>query len=258
MTGGLGNQMFIYAMYLRMKQRFPNTRIDLSDMMHYHVHNGYELHRVFPHLPQDEFCIPQALKKILEVLVFRIVLERHQNLDTLEAYRKNYRWPFVYFKGFYQDERYFDDISDDILNAFTFHEELMNSESQKWLQIIKDTAGSVSIHVRRGDYTNKKTWESLGKICQKTYYQKAIDKIQEQIKNASFFIFSDDMAWVRDNLEITNANYIECNKGADSWQDMMLMSLCRHNIICNSTFSWWGHGSIEIHRKWYSARIIGI
>lgn len=52
MTGGLGNQMFIYAFYMKMKRLFPNTRIDLSDMMHYHVHNGYELHRIFQQLPQ--------------------------------------------------------------------------------------------------------------------------------------------------------------------------------------------------------------
>lgn len=57
MTGGLGNQMFIYALYLRMRRDFPNTRIDLSDMQHYHAHQGYEMHRVFA-LPHTEFCIP--------------------------------------------------------------------------------------------------------------------------------------------------------------------------------------------------------
>ena len=68
MTGGLGNQMFIYALYLQMKKRFPNVRIDLSDMVHYHVHHGYEMHRVF-NLPKVEFCINQTLKKIMDVKV---------------------------------------------------------------------------------------------------------------------------------------------------------------------------------------------
>ena len=68
MTGGLGNQMFIYAFYMKMKRLFPNTRIDLSDMMHYHVHNGYELHRIFQQLPEDEFCMPQKTKKVIEFL----------------------------------------------------------------------------------------------------------------------------------------------------------------------------------------------
>lgn len=70
MTGGLGNQMFIYAFYLRMKKRHTNTRIDLSDMMHYNVHHGYEMHRVF-NLPKTEFCINQPLKKVIEFLFFK-------------------------------------------------------------------------------------------------------------------------------------------------------------------------------------------
>lgn len=69
-TGGLGNQMFIYAFYLRMKKRFPKVRIDLSDMVHYKVHYGYEMHRVF-NLPHTEFCINQPLKKVIEFLFSR-------------------------------------------------------------------------------------------------------------------------------------------------------------------------------------------
>ena len=64
-TGGLGNQMFIYACYLQMKKRFPHVRLDLTDMMHYHAHYGYEMHRVFG-LPRVEFCMNQTLKKIIE------------------------------------------------------------------------------------------------------------------------------------------------------------------------------------------------
>lgn len=69
-TGGLGNQMFIYAFYLRMKKYYPKVRIDLSDMMHYKVHYGYEMHRVF-NLPHTEFCINQPLKKVIEFLFFK-------------------------------------------------------------------------------------------------------------------------------------------------------------------------------------------
>ena len=87
MTGGLGNQMFIYAFYMKMKRLFPNTRIDLSDMMHYHVHNGYELHRIFQQLPEDEFCMPQKTKKVIEFLFFKTILERKQDLTTLRARR---------------------------------------------------------------------------------------------------------------------------------------------------------------------------
>lgn len=73
MTGGLGNQMFIYAFYMRMKKHYSNTRIDLSDMVHYKAHNGYEMHRVF-NLPPIEFRINQPLKKVIEFLFFKKVL----------------------------------------------------------------------------------------------------------------------------------------------------------------------------------------
>lgn len=129
MTGGLGNQMFIYAFYMKMKRLFPNTRIDLSDMMHYHVHNGYELHRIFQQLPEDEFCMPQKTKKVIEFLFFKTILERKQDLTTLRAFFKRRLWPLVYFKGFYQDERYFKDIEDEVRGAFAFNTALCNEKT---------------------------------------------------------------------------------------------------------------------------------
>ena len=105
MTGGLGNQMFIYAMYLKMKTIFPDVRIDLSDMVHYQVHYGYEMNKVF-HLPRTEFCINRSLKKIIEFLLFKTILERKQG-GSLVPYTRKYHWPWIYFKGFYQSEKYF-------------------------------------------------------------------------------------------------------------------------------------------------------
>ena len=119
-TGGLGNQMFIYAFYMQMRKRFKNTRIDLSDMVHYRVHNGYELHRIFGQLPEDEFCINQKAKKVIEFLFFKTILERKQDLTTLKAFERSRFWPLIYFKGFYQSERYFADIADEVRAAFTF------------------------------------------------------------------------------------------------------------------------------------------
>lgn len=194
MTGGLGNQMFIYAFYMRMKKHYINTRIDLSDMVHYKAHNGYEMHRVF-NLPPIEFRINQPLKKIIEFLFFKKIYERKQVPSSLVPYDKKYFWPLLYFKGFYQSERFFADMADDIRKAFTFNPRL----------------------------SNRKTKEMNKRISQPSYY-----------------VFSDDIAWVKENLPLPKALFIDWNKGAESWQDMMLMSRCRHHIICNSTFSWWG------------------
>lgn len=240
MTGGLGNQMFIYAMYLSMRRRFPNTRIDLSDMVHYNVHNGYELHRVFQ-LPKEEFCINQKVKKVAEFIFFKTILERKQDLDTLEAFRCSYAWPLVYFKGFYQSERYFAENAEEVRAAFSFRPELASAQTRELADQISKDASSVSLHVRRGDYLKPTFWENAGCLCGLPYYKRAIAEMQRRVGGAHFYVFSDDPEWCRANLPLDEtAVSVDWNQKTDSWQDMMLMSLCRHNIICNSTFSWWG------------------
>lgn len=165
MTGGLGNQLFIYAFYLRMRHSFPGVRIDLSDMVHYHVHHGYELHRVFG-LPTTEFCINQAVKKVIEFLFFRKIYERKQSIDSTDwAFRKVYRTPFVYFKGFFQSERYFADIRDEVRRTFRFDLQRANAKSRSMAAIIDADEHAVSIHIRRGDYLQPKHWALSGCVC---------------------------------------------------------------------------------------------
>ena len=239
LTGGLGNQMFIYACYLQMRQRHSHVRVDLSDIMHYKAHNGYELRKVFD-LNEGEFCWPQWLKKVVEFLFFKVILERKQNLETMEAYKCKYSWPLIYFKGFYQSERFFDEVKDEVRKAFHFNLDKANDYSREMAKRIKADEHSVSFHVRRGDYMNPKFYENMGSVCQLSYYENAVKKILEIDPQAHFYIFSDDTDWVKENLKLPQTTIIDGNKGADSWQDMMLMSFCHHNVICNSTFSWWG------------------
>ncbi len=237
-TGGLGNQMFIYAFYMQMKKRFTHVYIDLTDMMHYNVHNGYEMHRVFG-LPRVEVCMNQPLKKTVEFLFFKTILERKQH-GSMRPYTRRYIWPLVYFKGFFQSEKYFADIRDEVRQAFTFNLKQANEQTLHMLGRIDKDQSAVSLHVRRGDYLLPQHWKSLGGICDLSYYRNAVQMIKSRVDNPHFYVFSDDMDWVRKNLDLPGATYIDWNSGADSWQDMMLMSRCRHNIICNSTFSWWG------------------
>lgn len=145
----------------------------------------------------------------------------------------------VYFKGFYQSERYFADVKDEVRKAFTFNPTKASERSQQMMQRIQNDPQAVSIHIRRGDYLNPKHYDSIGCICQLPYYQRAIDEMKKQVGEPHFYVFSEDLEWVKDNLGLENAVYVDWNKGNDSWQDMMLMSSCKHHIICNSTFSWW-------------------
>ena len=238
MTGGLGNQMFIYALYLRMKRRYPKTRIDLSDMQHYNDHYGYELHRIF-NLPEDELTLPQWLKKVLEFFFFRTILERHEH-GSLRHYDGPVHWPLVYYKGFYQDLMYFDGCEAEIREAFRFNMERASEQNRLLASKLDNDSHSVALHVRRGDYLTPKFYKQIGCVCQIPYYRQAIDEIFRLVEDPRFYIFSEDVEWVRDNLSLPkDAVYVNWNHGNDSWQDMMLMSHCHHNIICNSTFSWW-------------------
>ena len=237
-TGGLGNQMFIYAFYLQMKKRFPDTRIDISDMVHYNVHHGYEMRRVFA-LPEVEFRINQKLKKVIEFLFFKTIIERKQK-GSMVPYTRKYLWPFIYFKGFYQTEKYFADIKEEVRDTFTFDLSRANRQSLQMMERISGDENAVSLHIRRGDYLLPKHWDAIGCICQLPYYRNAIEELERRVAAPSFYVFSDDIAWVKENIHLEAAQYIDWNTGEDSWQDMMLMSKCRHHIICNSTFSWWG------------------
>lgn len=239
MTGGLGNQMFIYAFYLSMKRRFPSTRIDLSDMAYYNVHNGYEMHRVFG-LPHTEFCTKRWLKKIIEFLFFKTILERKQPEGNSAPYERRYFWPWIYFKGFFQSENFFADVVDDVRRAFTFSADKANERTRRLLTEIA-ACPSVSLHVRRGDYLQPKHFASVGGVCGADYYRNAVAEVQRRVRGARFFVFSDDMDWVRQNIALPpNSLFVDWNKAEESWQDMFLMSACQHHVISNSTFSWWG------------------
>ena len=90
------------------------------------------------------------------------------------------------------------------------------------------------------EFTDYDTSEYLENEQDIIAYLNAIAEMNKRISQPSYYVFSDDIAWVKENLPLPKAFFIDWNKGTESWQDMMLMSRCRHHIICNSTFSWWG------------------
>lgn len=112
--------------------------------------------------------------------------------------------------------------------------------NKKNIELIKyiQECNSVSIHVRRGDYQNNAYWRiMLGDICDEVYYSKALDEVLKIINTPVYFIFSDDILWVKDTLKISNAIYIDWNVGEEAYRDIQLMSYCKINILANSSFS---------------------
>ena len=163
MTGGLGNQMFIYAFYIQMKTIFPELRIDMSEMKKYKLHNGYELEDVFSIRPQT-ISAHKWLKRVIVYAFFSIIREKSEEELSIHKYTQHKRWPLVYYKGFFQSELFFKESSDTIRDIFSFNTENANFRTKEWAKIIKEQRSSVSIHIRRGDYTSAKNKIKYGNI----------------------------------------------------------------------------------------------
>ncbi len=244
--GGLGNQMFQYAFYKSLAEMGHEVKLDLGGFDYYHRHNGYELDKVF------NLSYKEATREEVELFVSGIpgvisnIKKRFFNKKAYVERDISYKEEVfnidgeVYYEGYWQSEKYFQCIRDLILKSYKFRVPLdgKNLDVSQKIQ----TENSVGIHVRRGDYiTNYDAARLHGGICDTAYYMRAVKTIGEKVPNPTYYIFSDDKEWVKENLRIgNNLHYVDWNYGEDSYRDMQLMSMCKHNIIANSSFSWWG------------------
>jgi len=137
----------------------------------------------------------------------------------------------TFLDGYYQSEKYFLDNSNEILKIFTFESKVVDKVSGLYNNILNDERPKVSIHLRRGDYLNLPNHHPVLDI---DYFKKAKSIFP---KNSIFLVFSDDLEWCKANF--TDGDYIFI-EGQEDYEDLCLMSLCDHNCIANSTFSWWG------------------
>ena len=241
--GGLGNQMFQYAFFLYLKNKshiWDRLYVDIEAMKTYDRHHGLELEKVFNlSLCPISNGLHRNLQKRSFAKHFVKSLYEHSECEFDEPVYCGLR-PYRYYRGYWQNEGYFVDIEPMIREAFQFNINIL-SEKTKAIASKMNRELSVSIHVRRGDYENLPEAKAMhGGICSLDYYHKAIDFIRQRLgSNICFYLFSDDVNWMEENLQLENRCIIDWNQGEDSWQDMYLMSCCRHHIIANSSFSWW-------------------
>ncbi|WWB84948.1 alpha-1,2-fucosyltransferase [Priestia aryabhattai] len=249
-SSGLGNQMFQYALYKKMLIMGKDVYVDTltSYELGKNQHNGYELEKVFKVNPRhankaDLNKLGDLQTNLLSRIRRKLLgLKNSMYIETTEFKFNDeiFNELDVYLKGYWQNYKYVEDIKESLIQDFTFVEKLdvMNKNIADNMK----QQDSVSIHVRRGDYYANKTYaQKFGDIANIGYYNKAISIIKNQITNPQFYIFSDDINWAKQNLDLNGcATYISHNTKENSYKDMQLMSLCKHNIIANSTFSWWG------------------
>ena len=249
--GGLGNQMFQYALYLALKESFPDEKIlvDCSYFRTYHVHTGLELQRVFNlDLPQAQFIDLLKVTRPVYSFKFSRVIRKllpPRETECIEAKDYTYNQKVFtagdrYYDGYWQNFLYFERYGELIRKSFCFQMPLNEKSIAMLDELEKVQQDSVSIHVRRGDYLKAKNY--LG-LCGLEYYKNAIRYINAHARNPIYYLFSDDMDWCEENiaplLGKNRLTYVDWNRGKDSPLDMLLMSNCKHNIIANSSFSWW-------------------
>ncbi len=251
LIGGLGNQMFQYAMARRIAiLKKTDLKFDISCFKHYEdrkydlgcfniIENFASSQEIYRLKGPDGSRIPWKIFKIINEIKplhkRSYIKERyfHYDPDVLIISDN------VYLEGYWQSEKYFKEIEDIIRSEFKIKHK-PDSLNKKLGDLILSKQ-SVSIHIRRGDYITDPDVYKVHGICSMEYYNSAIEKISKTINNPHFFIFSDDPLWAENNLSIDYpTTFINGNSGNKGFEDMRLMSLCSHNIIANSSFSWWG------------------
>lgn len=271
-NGGLGNQMFQFAFYQYLKINNNEVYVDLSDFQIHNHHQGFELEKIF-NLDFDEVPLTVANKYGYNQnsIIYRL-LNKYCNIRLnkltdfydfagVSLITKNQINKDIYFTGYWQDYYYIKSLEEEIIRKnFKFKNQITESRNNQLLDVIKKKE-SVSIHVRRGDYTNNFNFQG---ICDERYYNNAIDCINNRYKDTIFVVFSDDIEWCKNIFDNNNNNFlfVDWNNDANSYIDMQLMSECKHNIIANSTFSWWGawlnsnpEKSVIMPEKWANTQM---
>lgn len=239
---GLGNQMMSY-LYYKARKELTGEKIILWAPRHRPLadHNGFELERLFDIHPVGKFwgeIIWLLYKKRNNRLIRHFVSCRRDHFsDNLAQDRQDTKLIHFIMAGD-KDKDFYIKRRKEIQEEYAFKESMLNEGSKQWLETIMQDSDSCSLHVRRGDYVGHPTFDN---ICTPTYYSNAIAEIKKCVKqDVHFFVFSDDISWCKKTFGTEGFSYIDCNHGMDSWQDMMLISRCKHHILANSTFSWWG------------------
>lgn len=253
LLGGLGNQMFQYACGRALAlRRHTNLGADVSWF-------GFAHHGWFGKFTLDTArsykldAFNAVLRKLnqRELSRFKIIsLASKLGIKSKQYFREKH-FDFdnaflglgdgVYLDGYWQSEKYFADFKDAIRNDFNLRYPL-SREAADVHQDIKQAPLSCAIHVRRGDYVQEAKTNKYHGICSLDYYKKAVEHIKERVGEPVFFVFSDDIQWAKENLNFGKMRFVDLldKENLKDQRELTLMSKCQHQIIANSSFSWWG------------------
>lgn len=256
MTGGLGNQMFQYALYLKLKSLGKEVKFD--DITEYRLSNArpimlWAFGIDYPKATEEEIdkitdgflYLSHRIRRKIFGRKSKEYMENTCNFDPMVLEKDP-----AYLTGYFQSEKYFADIKEEVRKAFAFSLIIFEGIEDKLKQKIEeyrrgiDSCLAVSIHIRRGDYLENS--EVYGGNCTPQYYEAAINRMKELFPKAVFFVFSNDDAWTekwcREQEEKHKMHFVAVTDTPEElgYLDLYLMSRCRHHVVANSSFSWWG------------------
>lgn len=266
LAGGLGNQMFQYALFLQLKSLGKDVKID--DVAGF-VQDAKREPALAPFGIDYERASKKELRKMLDSspLPWHKVRRRLFGRKRKGYFEEDKRyhpeimtWDDIYLEGYWQTEKYFETISDRVKQAFDTDRLLqyINNDQktsvESWLTRIT-SAESVSVHIRRGDYLLPENQELFGGICTETYYRKAMERMKQEHPGCRFYLFTNDKQWVREQIAAkakaaeknTDGELVDIHNDLEvvdfeehsDYAEFILMSKCKHNILANSSFSWW-------------------
>ena len=244
--------MYQYALYSRLRKEGKTAKLDINWFEAEKANRCYELTKAFTTLDIGPEDYSTKTERIPFLWARRFAHYRRlfglgsgQSRFYLQDRGKATVSPNIcrikgpcYYDGYWGNEAIFLPIAQELCQEFRFNADDLSEENRHIRNLIQTTP-SVSIHVRRGDFLSSPAHE----LCEHGYYTRAIAQIRSQVPDAQFFVFSEDIPWCQEvigrELKGQGPHYIDWNRGDRSYIDMYLMSLCQHNIIANSAFSWW-------------------
>lgn len=244
--GGLGNQMFQYAWgcFLANRLNVP-LELDLTTfdegyearsfaLDYFNISTKFASREEVAFLRKRPFWGVEAFRKLLGVRTGHV---RENGDHAIDEALFSVKSP-VLLDGYWQCARYMELSRPLITNEFRFLRP-QDSLNEGHLRCI-EASESVALHVRRGDYVSNPTFNAVHGVCSLDYYQKAITLMQDSLTEPRFYVFSDDLNWACENLSLPQGTVFIDNNQGEPHEDLRLMAACKHNIIANSSFSWWG------------------
>lgn len=242
LSGGLGNQMFQYAVGRAFSMRNKDVvKLDCSWFESHHMTDTDRPYKLDIFSLEAERATDQEIKALKPSIVLR-------KIGWGKYYHKEKTFEFdpnvmllqgdIYLDGYWQSEKYFKDFENVIRKDFSLKHPLSRI-AQRIEEEIRNTSGAVSLHIRRGDYVSSAKTNAFHGTCSLEYYGKAINYIKNRVGNGMLFVFSDDIEWAKEQELFEGATFVSSPEIKD-YEEMVLMSKCNHHITANSSFSWWG------------------